>query len=139
MLLQLTEQYHQLIVRFRQAAQAVLKRLHRREAALAPYGPGQVSEIGNARDQMRMHQFGQLVDYGPEPAACIPWVQQHATAPVRGNHDHGVAQYVKVSGKNGSKSITGVTRQITHERISADERRYLGSLPISKRVTLDGA
>jgi predicted phosphodiesterase len=30
-------------------------------------------------------------------------------------------------------------RQITQERISAEDRRYLGGLPVSKRVTLDGA
>lgn len=83
--------------------------------------------------------LGDLVDYGLQPSECIQWVQQHATAAVRGNHDHGVAQHVKVNGKNGFKYLTGVTRQITQERISSDERRYLGSLPISKRITLDGA
>ena len=82
--------------------------------------------------------LGDLVDYGLEPTPCIQWVKNRATYAVRGNHDHGVAQFVKVQGKNGFKYLTGVTRQVTQERISADDRRFLGNLPVSKRVTLDG-
>ncbi len=81
--------------------------------------------------------LGDLVDYGLDPAPCIEWVRQKATYAVRGNHDHGVAQNVRVHGKGGFKYLTGVTRQITQERISAADRRFLGSLPISKRVTLE--
>jgi putative phosphoesterase len=83
--------------------------------------------------------LGDLVDYGLEPTPCIQWVREHATHAVRGNHDHGVAQFVKVHGKNGFKYLTGVTRQLTQERISNEDRRFLGALPVSKRVTLDGA
>jgi putative phosphoesterase len=82
--------------------------------------------------------LGDLVDYGLEPAPCIQWVKKNASHAVRGNHDHGVAQFVKVQGKNGFKFLTGVTRQVTQERVTADDRRFLGSLPVSKRVTLDG-
>ena len=82
--------------------------------------------------------LGDLVDYGLEPAPCIKWVRERATCAVRGNHDHGVAQFVKVNGRNGFKYLTGVTRQVTQERISSEDRRFLGALPISKRVTLDG-
>lgn len=82
--------------------------------------------------------LGDLVDYGLEPAPCIQWVREHATHGVRGNHDHGVAQFVKTQGRNGFKYLTGVTRVITQERLSSDDRRFLGALPTSKRVTLDG-
>ena len=43
--------------------------------------------------------LGDLVDYGLEPGPCIEWVRQRATYSVRGNHDHGVAQHVRVNGK----------------------------------------
>jgi len=82
--------------------------------------------------------LGDLVDYGLEPTPCIAWVKQKATHAVRGNHDHGVAQFVKVQGKNGFKYLTGVTRQVTQERITPEDRRFLADLPVSKRVTLDG-
>lgn len=81
--------------------------------------------------------LGDLVDYGLEPTPCIDWVRRHATCSIRGNHDHGVAQLVKVQGKNGYKYLTAATRPLTQELIGAAERRYLASLPVSMRVTLD--
>jgi putative phosphoesterase len=81
--------------------------------------------------------LGDLVDYGLQPTPCIEWVRDRATHVVRGNHDHGVAQGVRVSGRSGFKYLTGVTRQITQERISPADRRFLGALPITKRVTLE--
>ncbi len=80
--------------------------------------------------------LGDLVDYGLEPGPCIQWVKEHATYSVRGNHDHGVAQYVKVQGRNGFKYLTAITRPITQERVSAAERRFLGALPVTCRCTL---
>jgi putative phosphoesterase len=82
--------------------------------------------------------LGDLVDYGLEPTPCIDWVRKKATCSVRGNHDHGVAQFVKVHGKNGFKYLTGVTREVTQERISSEDRRFLAGLPVTKRVTFDG-
>ena len=81
--------------------------------------------------------LGDLVDYGLQPAPCIDWVRQKATYAVRGNHDHGAAQNVRVSGRTGFKYLTGVTRQITQERINSEDRRFLGSLPVTKRLNLD--
>lgn len=81
--------------------------------------------------------LGDLVDYGLEPGPCIDWVRQRATYSIRGNHDHGVAQNVRINGKNGYKYLTTVTRVLTQERISPQDRRYLSSLPVSKRATLD--
>jgi putative phosphoesterase len=81
--------------------------------------------------------LGDLVDYGLDPSPCIQWAMDHATQAIRGNHDHGVAHYVKVVGRNGFKYLTAITRPLTQERVSAAERRYLGALPVTKRVTLD--
>ena len=81
--------------------------------------------------------LGDLVDYGLDPGRCVDWVRKNATHAIRGNHDHGVAQHVRVQGKMGFKYLTGVTRSVTQERISGEDRRYLGTLPVSKRVTLE--
>jgi putative phosphoesterase len=83
--------------------------------------------------------LGDLVDYGLEPAPCIDWVRQHAHHTVRGNHDHGVAQNVTVSGRNGFKYLTGITRNISRNRLSADDIRFLSRLPISRMLTVEGA
>jgi len=81
--------------------------------------------------------LGDLVDYGLEPTPCIDWVRRHAHHAVRGNHDHGVAQFVSVAGRGGYKYLTGVTRPLTQQRLSAEERRYLGTLPVTRMATLD--
>ena len=81
--------------------------------------------------------LGDLVDYGLEPTPCIDWVRERATHTIRGNHDHGVAQQVRINGKNGFKYLTGVTRPLTQERIRPQDRRFLGAMPVTKRLTLD--
>jgi putative phosphoesterase len=80
--------------------------------------------------------LGDLVDYALEPAPCIDWVRQRAHFTVRGNHDHGVAQFVPVSGRNGFKYLTGVTRIATQERIRPEDRRFLADLPVTQALTL---
>jgi putative phosphoesterase len=81
--------------------------------------------------------LGDLVDYGLEPSPCIDWVRRQAHYVVRGNHDHGAAQNVRIGGKNGFRYLTAVTRPVTLERLSADERRFLGLLPVSRTITLE--
>jgi putative phosphoesterase len=81
--------------------------------------------------------LGDLVDYALQPAPCIDWVRRHAHFAVRGNHDHGVAQNVPVSGRVGFKFLTGVTRPLSRERIGDDDRRYLAALPVTQALTLD--
>lgn len=81
--------------------------------------------------------LGDVVDYALEPGPCIEWVRRRATHAVRGNHDHGVAQKVFLRGASGFRYLTGVTRPLTVERITDDQRRYLGSLPTTRMLTLN--
>jgi len=81
--------------------------------------------------------LGDLVDYALEPAACIAWVREHAKHTVRGNHDHGVAQGVTVSGRTGYKYLTGVTRPLTRARLEEEDVRWLSRLPVTRMTTLD--
>jgi putative phosphoesterase len=80
--------------------------------------------------------LGDLVDYGVQPAPCIHWAKQHATHVVRGNHDHGVAQQVKLAGRTGFRYLTAATRPLMQQLVSAEDRRYLSTMPISRMVTL---
>jgi putative phosphoesterase len=82
--------------------------------------------------------LGDLVDYGLEPIPCIEWVQQHADYAVRGNHDHAVAQRAATNGRNGFKYLSGATRELTWQVLGEDHLRFLGSLPVTRRVTLGG-
>lgn len=82
--------------------------------------------------------LGDLVDYGPDPAACVRWAMQHADHTIRGNHDHGVAQGVPVIGETGFRYLTRMTRPLQWPALDSDERRFLLQLPLTKRLVLDG-
>jgi putative phosphoesterase len=81
--------------------------------------------------------LGDLVDYGTDPAPCIEWVNKHARYVVRGNHDHAAAQRAVTNGKNGFKFLSGITRELTWERLTKTHLRYLASLPVTRMATLD--
>src|SRR6516164_6143486 len=81
--------------------------------------------------------LGDLVDYGLDPDPCIAWVREHCQHAVRGNHDHGVAQNVLVSGRNGFKFLTAATRAVTRERLDEEGLRFLSQMPVTKLVTLE--
>lgn len=81
---------------------------------------------------------GDLVDYGPEPAACVEWVKRHVHHAVRGNHDHGVAQNVEVQGVGGFRYLTAATRPPTVAALNPCQRRFLADLPTTRMLTLGG-
>jgi putative phosphoesterase len=82
--------------------------------------------------------LGDLVDYGPDPAECVQWAMKFAEHAIRGNHDHGVAQGVPVTGQAGYRYLTRVSRPMQWKALGPDERRYLLQLPLTKRLVLDG-
>lgn len=82
--------------------------------------------------------LGDLVDYGPDPAPCVRWAMEHADYAIRGNHDHGVAQGIPVSGESGYRYLTRATRPFVWDALGHDERKYLLQLPLTRRLTLGG-
>lgn len=82
--------------------------------------------------------LGDIVEYGPHPAECIDWVRTHATAAVRGNHDHGAAQNVDVFGTVGFRYLTMVSRRVTVAQLAPADRRFLADLPTTAMLTLGG-
>lgn len=42
-------------------------------------------------DDVTFISLGDVVDYGPQPEACVAWVRDHAHLAVQGNHDREVA------------------------------------------------
>ena len=54
--------------------------------------------------------LGDLVDYGPDPLPCVRWAMANATYGIRGNHDHGVAQGIPVTGETGFRYLTQSSR-----------------------------
>jgi len=81
--------------------------------------------------------LGDLVDYGPDPAACVRWAMTHARYAIRGNHDHGAAQGVEIKGESGYRYLTRVSRRLVWDALGRDERRWLLQLPLTLRFNVD--
>ena len=81
---------------------------------------------------------GDLVDYAGDPAPCIEWVRRHASAAVRGNHDHAVAQRVPVRKTSGLGLLAAATRPLHWKTLSSSQMKYLARLPVTQHIALDG-
>ncbi len=80
--------------------------------------------------------LGDLVDYGPNPVPCIEWVKTHATAAVRGNHDHAVAQKIVARGGAGFRQLAAATRPLQWEALAPSHLKYLARLPVTRHLRL---
>ncbi len=71
--------------------------------------------------------LGDIVGYGPDPAACIAWMRKRRVLTIRGNHDHYVAHgQGKVAMSQTARAAADWTRNI----LSDDEQAWLASLPL---------
>jgi putative phosphoesterase len=82
--------------------------------------------------------LGDIVDYGCDPVPCIDWTQRHATAAVRGNHDHAVAQRVSPREGGGFRRLAAATRPLHWELIDPYRNKFLARLPLTSSITLEG-
>jgi len=83
--------------------------------------------------------LGDLVDYGPWPREAIHWVQERAFKVIRGNHDHALAYDVDCRCSPVMKEASVTTRAWHAQILSAEEKAYLRSLPLSERLEVGGA
>ena len=82
--------------------------------------------------------LGDVVNFGPDPQRCLDWVRTNATAAVRGNHDHGVAFGGDAGVNPALLEEFRVMRDYTQQVLSPTDRDWLGRLPLSQAVELDG-
>jgi len=82
--------------------------------------------------------LGDVGEYDAEPAQCIDWVRQHATAAIRGNHDHAVAQRVPLSQGTGFRRLASATRALHWQCLQPAHFKYLARLPVTQYLELDG-
>ncbi|NWF39529.1 phosphoesterase [Mariprofundus sp. NF] len=78
-----------------------------------------------------MH-LGDIVGYGPQPAACIRLAKEQSICCIRGNHDHYVAHHgdVKVAASRSAQW----TLDWTIEQLDDDDRAWLATLPVRHRT-----
>jgi putative phosphoesterase len=80
--------------------------------------------------------LGDLVDYGSNPVPCVEWVKTHATAAVRGNHDHAVAQRIVARGGSGFRQLAAATRPLQWDVLAPSHLKYLARLPVTRHLRL---
>lgn len=82
--------------------------------------------------------LGDIVGYGPDPAACIQWVRANVTTAVQGNHDYGLANNVCGGTPIEVHDLALATQAYAWNVLRADDIDYLRRLPQQQTVTLGG-
>lgn len=82
--------------------------------------------------------LGDVVDYGPDPVPCLEWVRRYATAYVRGNHDHSIAQRVLVRPGGVFRTLSAALRPRHFAALSDDQLTWLAQMPVTRYLTLGG-
>lgn len=80
--------------------------------------------------------LGDLVDYASNPVPCLEWVKANATAAVRGNHDHAVAQRIVARGGSGFRKLAAATRPLQWALLAPQHLKYLARLPVTCHLHL---
>jgi protein phosphatase len=82
--------------------------------------------------------LGDLVNYGPDPAAIVDFVRTHASLVIRGNHDHAVGFGAECGCSPRFLTMADATRDYTIATLSEADKHYLRKLPTSARRQIEG-
>jgi putative phosphoesterase len=85
--------------------------------------------------------LGDLVNYGPHPAPCVEWVQQHALPGwvVQGNHDRALGCDEDPGCSAPYRPLAAAMQRYTAAQLDPRALEYLGHLPPRQEPTIDGA
>ena len=73
--------------------------------------------------------LGDLVNYGPEPAAVVDYVRSRAAVIVRGNHDHSIGFNQDHRCSPRFRDMAEATRRFTDSVLTFSDKEFLRSLP----------
>ena len=82
--------------------------------------------------------LGDVVGYGPEPAACLRWLRSRDALIVQGNHDRALGENVPPRCTPQFQWLADATFPIGETQLTADEREYLATLPPWAALERDG-
>jgi putative phosphoesterase len=83
--------------------------------------------------------LGDIVGYGPEPAACVAWVRANVQYAVQGDHDRATATKNDFSTPAEYRELAVATRDHSLRQLKLADRAFLGNLPPTLKVELGGA
>src|SRR5712691_13569471 len=69
--------------------------------------------------------LGDLVNYGPEPAVVVAFVQRKATFAVRGNHDHAVGYNEDPRCTPRYAAMAAATQKMSEAHLNSEQKRFL--------------
>lgn len=78
--------------------------------------------------------LGDLVNYGPEPAAVVDFVKANGSILVRGNHDHSIGYDEDPHCSPRFRKMADATRQYTASVLNQDQKQFLKALPLHKEL-----
>lgn len=83
--------------------------------------------------------LGDIVGYGPDPAACLGWVRANVQHAVMGDHDHATAAGGDFSSPPDYLDLASATREHTLRQLRQVDLDYLQGLAKTTTVKLGGA
>jgi predicted phosphodiesterase len=82
--------------------------------------------------------IGDMVGYGPEPAACVRRILNEAQLVLRGNHDHALATGAAPGSPPTLEWLAEATLQLGVSQLLTTERLALAELPLRASQIIDG-
>ena len=82
--------------------------------------------------------LGDIVGYGPMPAACLRWLRASGALIVQGNHDRALADDVPPRCRPNFEWLATAAAGIARRELSDEEVMYLRTLPRTRHVEVDG-
>lgn len=83
--------------------------------------------------------LGDIVGYGPDPAACLGWLRANVTHAVQGDHDYATATGGEFSSPPELRELAVATREHTLRQLRPADLAYLAGLPTTARAEFGGA
>ena len=82
--------------------------------------------------------LGDIVNYGPYPKPCIERIRGLANKVVRGNHDNAIGRNMDCGCSVKYKEISDAGKIFTKAVLNTEEKDYLGNLPVTALVEIEG-
>ena len=82
--------------------------------------------------------LGDLVNYGPQPQEVVADIMAHASAVIRGNHDHAIAHDSDPHWKPRYSRMAETTRNYTASVLSDQQKEFLRNLPLGATLERRG-
>ncbi|MBW7897224.1 hypothetical protein B188_02650 [Candidatus Brocadiaceae bacterium B188] len=82
--------------------------------------------------------LGDIVNYGPYPDRCIERIRGLTNTVVRGNHDNAIGRNMDCGCSVKYHELSNAGKVFTKTVLSAEEKDYLGNLPITSLIEREG-